>query len=118
MNVKELKTLLKKNNIPFFTYWSKKRLLYLANKHDLLPNPEPEKEKIKYDKNDKYYKLTTIRNNPRKATVEDIETGEIKTFPSIYEASKILGTSPYTIYYWGNKDKGGAWKNKYEIIVE
>ena len=48
--------------------------------------------------------------------VENIETGKIKTFPSIYEASKFLDTSPYTIYYWSKKD--GAWKNKYEILVE
>ena len=117
MNVKELKTLLKENNIPFFAYWGKKRLLDLANEHNLLlTNPEPEKEKIKYDKNDKYGRLKTIRNNLRTVTVEDIETGEIKTFPSIYEASKCLDTSPFTICYWGNKD--GAWKNKYAILVE
>ena len=48
--------------------------------------------------------------------VEDVKTGEIKTFPSIYGASKFLDTSPHTVYYWGNKD--GAWKNKYEILVE
>ena len=113
MNVKELKRLLKENNIPFYAYWSKKKLLDLANEHDLLPKPELEKEK---SKNDKYDRLKTIRNNPRTVTVEDIETSEIKTFPSIYEASKFLDTSPYTIYYWGNKV--GAWKNKYEILVE
>ena len=113
MNVKELKTLLNKNDIPFYAYWGKKRLLNLANEHNLLPKPEPEKEK---SKNDKYDRLKTIRHNPRTATVKDIETGEIKTFPSIYEASKFLDTSPYTIYYWGKRD--GAWKNKYEILVE
>ena len=113
MNIKELKTLLKEKNIPFFVYWSKKKLLDLANEHDLLPKPEVEKEK---SKNDKYDRLKTIRNNPRTVKVEDIETSEIKTFPSIYEASKFLDTSPYTIYYWGNKV--GAWKNKYEILVE
>ena len=117
MNVKELKTLLNKNDIPFYSYWGKKRLLNLANEHNLLlTNPEPEKEKIKYDKNDKYGRLKTIRNNPRSVMVENVETGEKKTFSSIYEASKFLDTSPCTIYYWGNKD--GAWKNKYEILLE
>ena len=48
--------------------------------------------------------------------LEDIETGEIKTFPSIYEASKFLDISPYTISYWGNKN--GAWNDKYKIVVE
>ena len=45
MNIKELKTLLKENNIPFYAYWGKKKLLSLANEHDLLPKPEPEKKK-------------------------------------------------------------------------
>ena len=102
MKIKELKTLLKENNIPFYAYWGKKKLLGLANEHNLLPKPEPKKEK---SKNDKYDRLKTIRNNPRTVTVEDIKAGEIKTFPSIYEVSKFLDTSPYTIYYWGNKEK-------------
>ena len=113
MNIKELKTLLKENDIPFFAYWDKKRLTAVANEHNLLPKPEPEKER---SKNVKYDRLKTIRNNPRIVMLEDIETNEIKTFPSIYEASKSLDTSPYTIYYWSNKN--GAWKNKYEILAE
>ena len=47
MNIKELKTLLKENNIHFYAYWDKKKLVDLANEHDLLPKPEPEKEKSK-----------------------------------------------------------------------
>ena len=113
MNIKELKTLLKENNIPFFAYWDKKRLTAVANEHNLLPKPEPKKEK---SKNVKYDRLKTIRNNPRTVTVWDIETNEIKTFPSIYEASKFLDTSPFTIYFWGNKN--GAWKNKYEVVIK
>ena len=113
MNIKDLKTLLKENKIPFFAYWDKKRLTAVANEHNLLPKPEPKKEK---SKNVKYDRLKTIRNNPRTVTVEDIETNEIKTFPSIYEASKFLDTSPFTIYYWGNKN--GAWKNKYEVVIK
>ena len=113
MNIKELKTLLKENNKPFFAYWDKKRLTAVANEHNLLPQIELEKER---SKNDKYDRLRTIRHNLRTVMVEDVETGEIKTFPSIYGASKFLDTSPYTVYYWGNKDR--AWKNKYEILVE
>ena len=113
MNIKELKTLLKENNIPFFAYWDKKRLTAVANEHNLLPQIKLEKEK---SKNDKYDRLRTIRDNPKTVIVEDVETGEIKTFPSIYGTSKVLDTSPYTVYYWGNKD--GAWKNKYEILVK
>ena len=113
MNIKDLKTLLKENNIPFFAYWDEKRLTAVANEHNLLPQIKLEKER---SKNDKYDRLRTIRDNPKTVMVEDVETGEIKTFLSIYGASKFLDTSPYTVYYWGNKD--GAWKNKYEIILQ
>ena len=113
MNIKELKTLLKENDIPFFAYWDKKRLTAVANEHNLLPKPEPEKER---SKNVKYDRLKTIRNNPKTVTLVNIEANEIKTFPSIYKASQFLDTSPYTIYYWGNKK--GSFKNKYVILVE
>ena len=114
MDIKELRRLLKENDIPFFVYWDKKRLMAVANEHNLLPKPEPEKKRRR--KNVNYDKLKTMRNSPRTVTLEDIETNEIKTFPSIHEASKFLDTSPYTIYYWGNKKE--AWKNKYKILVE
>ena len=113
MNIKELKTLLKENNIHFYAYWDKKKLVDLANEHDLLPKPEPEKEK---SKNVKYDRLKTIRHNPRKVMLEDIKTGKIKTFPSIYKASKFIDVSPNTISYWGNRNV--AWNNKFKIVVE
>ena len=58
MNIKELKTLLKENKINFYTYWDKKRLIALANEHNLLPKTELEKEK---SKNVKYDRLKTIK---------------------------------------------------------
>ena len=33
---------------------------------------------------ERYNRLKTIRNNPKKVILEDIEMGEIKNFPSIY----------------------------------
>ena len=113
MNIKELKTLLKDNNIPFYTYWDKKRLTTLANEHDLLPKPEPEKEK---NKDVKYDRLKTIRHNPIKVKLVDIETGEIKRFPSIYKAAKFIDISPNTISYWGNRNE--AWNNKYKVVIQ
>ena len=77
MNVKELKTLLKENKIHFYTYWDKNKLIALANEHDLLPKTEPKKEK---SKNVNYDRLKTIRKNPKKVMLEDIETGEKKLF--------------------------------------
>ena len=113
MNIKEIKTLLKENDIHFYTYWDKKKLTALANEHDLLPKPELEKEKsndVKYDR------LKTIKKNPRKVTLEDIETSEIKTFPSIYKAAKFIDLAPQTITYWGNRK--GVCNNKYKVVIQ
>ena len=91
INIRELKVILKENNIHFYTYWSKKRLIALANEHDLLPKKVSEKER---SKDPKYDRLKTIMKNPRNVSLEDIETGEIKTFPSIYKAGKFIDEAP------------------------
>ena len=85
----------------------------MANENDLLPKIELEKEKSK-DVN--YNRLKTMRNNPKKFMLEDIETGEIKTFPSIYKAAKFIDQAPQMITYWGNRE--GAWNNKYKVVIK
>ena len=45
VNVRELKAILKENNIHFYSYWNMKRLLDSVNKHVLLPKKTLEKEK-------------------------------------------------------------------------
>ena len=102
MNFKELKTLLKENKIHFYEYWDTKRLIALANEHDLLP-----KKDINYDR------LKTIKQNLRKFSLTDIETGEIKTFRSIYKAAKFIDRAPKTIIYWDGK----VWNKKYEVAI-
>ena len=104
MNIRELKTILKENKINFCSYWNKKRLIASANEHDLLPKKALENEK---SKDPKYDRLKTVKQNPRKVSLEDIETGEIKTFPSIYKEAKFIDRAPQTIIYWD----GGVWKN-------
>ena len=113
MNIRELKTLLKDNKTKFYTYWDRKKLVALANEHNLLPKLELEKEK---SKDVKYDRLKTIKKNPREVMLVDIETGEIKTFPSIYKAGKFIDQAPQTITYWGNRN--GAWNNKYKVVIE
>ena len=113
MNIKELKSILKENNINFFTYWDKKRLVFLANEHNLLPKIEIDKEK-REDVN--YDRLKTIKKNPRKVMLVDIERGETKNFPSIYKAAKFINKAPQAITYWGKKE--GVWNNKYKVILQ
>ena len=111
MNIKELKTILKENKIHFCSYWDKKTLIALANEHDLLLKTAPEKEK---SKDVKYDRLKTIKQNPRTVMLEDIETGEVKTFPSIYKAAKFIDQASQTITYWN----GEVWKNKYKVVIQ
>ena len=40
MKAEELKTLLKENEINYYSYWNKKKLIALAKEHDLLPKVE------------------------------------------------------------------------------
>ena len=113
MNIKELKSILKENNIDFYTYWDKKRLVSLANEHNLLPKTEIDDEK---SENVNYDRLKTIKKNPRKVILENIETGEIINFPSIYKAAKFIDKAPLTMTHWGNKE--GVWNNKYKVTLQ
>ena len=110
MNIKQLKTLLKENKINFCSYWDKKRLIALANENDLLSKTVLEKEK---SKDPKYDRLKTIRQNPRSVIIKDIETDEIKNFPSIYKAAKFINQAPMTVRYWDGK----VWNNKYNFVI-
>ena len=85
----------------------------MANEQNLLPKTDTDKEK---NEDVKYDRLKTIKKNPRKVMFEDIETGEIINFPSIYKASKFIDQAPNTITYWGKKEVG-AWNNKYKVTI-
>ena len=96
-----------------YSYCGKKRLLALVNEHGLLPKKTLEKEK---SKDPKYDRLKTIKQNPRKVSLEDVETDEIKTFPSIYKAAKFIDQALLMITYWGLRS--GVWKNKYKVVIQ
>ena len=119
MNVEELKKLLKENRIHFYAYWGKQKLMELGKINDLLPpkiekpKKEVEEEKPKYVN---YERLKNIRHTPIKVILEDVETKEKKTYPSIYKAAQFLDQSPQTVRYWGKKK--GTWNKKYRIITE
>ena len=70
----------------------------------------------KKSKDAKYDRLKTIKQNKRKVMPVDIETGEIKTFPSIYKAAKFIDQSPISVSNWGKRE--GAWNNKYKVVVQ
>ena len=119
MNTKELRKLLKDNGVCAYTYWGKDKLIDLAKINHLLPEPkeevpEPEPEPEE-PKKISWQKQKQIRNNPVNVKLIDVETGEIKVYPSIYKASKYLDKSPQTIRHYGQRK--GVWNKKYQIII-
>ena len=53
--------------------------------------------KRKKSKDPRYDTLKTIKKNPRKVSLEDIETGEIEIFSSIYKAGKFIDQAQFVI---------------------
>ena len=115
MNTEELRKLLKENGVCAYTYWGKDKLIDLAKINKLLPEPE-EPEEPETPKKISWQRLKNIRNSPVNVKLIDIETGEEKTFPSIYKTAKYLDKSPQTIRHYGKRK--GIWKKKYQIITE
>ena len=120
MNTKDLRKLLKDNGICAYTYWGKDKLIDLAKINNLLPEPKPEPEpepekEPKEPKKVSWQKLKQIRNKPVNVKLIDVETGEIKVYPSIYKASQYLDKSPQTIRHYGQRK--GVWNKKYQIII-
>ena len=124
MNTKELRKLLKNNGVVAYTYWGKNKLIDLAKINNLLPEPKPEPEEPenlepeepKQPENISWQRLKNIRKSPVKVKIIDIETGEEKTFPSIYKTAQFLNRSPQTIRHYGQRK--GIWNKKYQIIIE
>ena len=120
MNTKDLRKLLKDNGVCAYTYWGKDKLIDLAKINNLLPEPKPEPEpepekEPKEPKKVSWQKLKQIRNKPVNVKLIDVETGEIKVYPSIYKASQYLDKSPQTIRHYGQRK--GVWNKKYQIII-
>ena len=122
MNTEELRKLLKNNGVVAYSYWGKNKLIDLAKINNLLPEPkpepepEPEPEEPKQPENISWQRLKNIRKSPVKVKIIDIETGEEKTFPSIYKTAQFLDRSPQTIRHYGQRR--GIWNKKYQIIIE
>ena len=120
MNTKDLRKLLKDNGVCAYTYWGNDKLIDLAKINNLLPEPKPEpepepEEELKEPKKVSWQKLKQIRNKPVNVKLIDVETGEIKVYPSIYKASQYLDKSPQTIRHYGQRK--GVWNKKYQIII-
>ena len=96
ISLTELRAMLKENKIRAYLHYNKSELVDVLVKRGLLPETMkittitslPEREDTKKDINPKYNFLKYIRNSPKKVEIQDMETGEIFVYSSMYKAAK------------------------------
>ena len=96
ISLTELRAMLKENKIRGYLHCNKSELVDVLVKRGLLPDimnittitSLPERENTKKEINPKHNFLKHIRNSPKKAEIQDMETGEIIIYSSMYKAAK------------------------------
>ena len=68
---------------------------------------------IKREIDPKYEFTRSIRKNPKRVEIRDLEDGKITTYPSLYKASRAIGRT--IKFITGNN--GIVGKNRYEIKI-
>ena len=114
LNMEELRKLLKENRVHFYSYWGKGKLEDLARINKLIPEEEPEpkvepkpepetEQKPKTSNRPDYKRMRKIRNEPISVKFIDVETKEVKIFPSIYKGAQFLDKCPQTVAHYGRR---------------
>lgn len=104
----ELKQMMKDNGLKGWTTMNKPDILKLLHDKGLVPDDALVKEV-----SPKHDFTKSIRCNPKKVIITDVETGIVTEFPSLYRASRTLGCSIKGLT--GNDGK--IWRSKYEITI-
>ena len=68
----------------------------------------PKRKGTKKERNPKYNFLKHIRNSPKKVQIQDMETGEIIVYSSMYKAAKRFNQQSRLIYAYDGK----VWRNR------
>ena len=96
ISLRELRAMLKENNIRGCLHYNKPELVDMLVKRGLLPEiikitisvSPPERKDTKKERNSKYNFLKHIRNSSKKIEIQDMKTGEIIVYSSMYKAAK------------------------------
>ena len=121
MSLTELRAMLKENKIRGYLHYNKSELVDVLVKRGLLPETIkittiislPEREDTKKEINPKYNFLKHIRNSPKKVEIQDMETGEIIVYSSMYKDAKTFNQQSRLISAYDEK----VWRNRYAIKV-
>lgn len=110
----ELKLLMKQNSIRGYSMMNKPEIVTLLLEKGVLSKQQIIKpEKPFHVVNPKYAHLASIRNNPLRVEIHDVETGGVTTYPSLYKASRAIGLGVKSI----KNNDGKVWREKYAIKV-
>ena len=104
-----------------YLHYNKSELVDVLVKRGLLPEiikittitSLPERKDTKKERNPKYNFLKHIRNSPKKVEIQDMETGEIIIYSSMYKAAKSFNEQSRLISTFDGK----VWRNRYAIKV-
>ena len=121
ISLRELRAMLKENNIRECLHYNKPELVDVLLKRGFLPEiikittstSLPERKDTKKERNPKYNFLQHIRNSPKKVEIQDMETGEIIIYCSMYKAAKRFNQHSRLISTYDGK----VWRNRYAIKV-
>lgn len=93
MKLPQLYAIAKQNKIVGRSTMNKPELLALLTEKGLLPDESIEVLPKEKSDHPRYAYLKLIRRNPKRVIVEDVDTGEISEYFSIYKAGKALGVN-------------------------
>ena len=121
ISLTELRAMLNENKIRGYLRYNKSELVDVLVKRGLLPDimnmttitSLPERENTKKERNHKYNFLKHLRNSPKKVEIQDMETGEIIIYFSMYKAAKRFNQQSRLISTYDGK----VWRNRYAIKV-
>ena len=96
ISLTELRSMLKENKIRGNLHYNKSELVDVLVKRGLLPETTKittitslsERQNTKKKINPKYKFLKHIRNSPKKVEIQNMETGEIIIYSSMYKGAK------------------------------
>ena len=117
----ELRAMLNENKIRGYLHYNKSEPVDALVKRGLLSDTMnittitslPQRENTMKEINIKYNFLKHIRNSPKKVEIQDMETGEIILYSSMYKAAKRFNQQSRLISTYDEK----AWRNRYAIKV-
>ena len=120
ISLTELRAMLKENKIRGYIHYNKSEHVDVLVKRILLPETMTittitllsERENTRKE-NPKYNFLKHIHNSPKKVEIQDMKTGEIIIYSSIYKVAKRFNQQSRLISTYNEK----VWRNNYAIKV-